>query len=268
MRLFAASVLCVLAVQVAGQEVCPQEPIWSYCETSATGPQHWAALRQDWRACAGNNDGFQQSPIQIPTRRRSTTHGPLHLEYVTIPSLKVTNTGHAIKMPEPYGVREYLYLSSAPGIAYELKEFHFHVPAEHMNPPGIAPVGELHLVHRRGSVDLAVAIFLELGDADNEKLEPIISALPLRACCAMTRGALDLAGLVKASDQDSFIYYVGSLTTPRCTRVEWYILPKTISISQKQLDSLNMFGSNARPARAASPNTVYCYPASATCPSN
>jgi carbonic anhydrase len=191
--------------------------------------------------------------------------GPLTISYGEIP-LEVTNTSHAIKIPLPKKSASYFALGPAGNeVRFKLVEFHFHVPAEHANVPGVAnPVAEVHFVHDGPGGAAAIAILLTLSKEDNENLAPLIAAIPKTPLCgSVNSGLFNLAKLVGVAKPSRFIEYGGSLTTPDCTKVRWFVLSTTIAISQRQLNVLNIFGGNARPLQTST--ATYCWPAGQSC---
>jgi len=120
-------------------------------------------------------------------------------------------------------------------------------------------------VHEGPGGDAAIAILLTLSKDDNPSLAPIIAAIPKTPLCGMLNTGLrvDLARLVGNATPPRFIEYDGSLTTPACTRVRWFVLSTTIGISHSQLNVLNMFGGNSRPLQKSI--ATYCWPASSSC---
>lgn len=228
--------------------VCKPGPIYSYCDASMNGPDKWYRLDPKWEACSGST--LQQSPIAISSG--SPVTGKLEQQYASM-NLTVTNTSHSIKIYAPEGSA--LTMKTPEG-EWKLVEFHFHVPAEHRvsNVPGNI-VGELHFVHSYGvpARSGAIGVLLALSPDDNPALTPILNALPNLALCSRvnTGASFNPATLLPAPALGPFFAYNGSLTTPECTPVRWFVLTKTIPISQPQLTKLNVFYGNARPPQPA-----------------
>lgn len=112
---------------------------------------------------------------------------------------------------------------------WDLLQFHIHAPAEH-TIDGKRYAAELHLVHRRLAGSLAVvAVFFEIGE-ENSAFTNFMDHLDDGQAFAFN--LLDLI-----PDDLAYYHYLGSLTTPPLSEnVEWYILPKTLTLSQAQLD--------------------------------
>ena len=257
-----ALVLSLLAVDAAEAQGCGPGLVWNYCTCgpcSAHGPAHWATIADP--ACSGTK--VPQSPAALTAEPAFHDVGPLTLRYGPA-SLSLEHVASAIK----------LFPSTAQGIllgpnqtAYVLKELHFHVPPEH-ELAGVKAVAELHLVHEAAGDPRPVAIgvfLIDSGGVPNQALDSIVSTVGTVPLCSRgTRNAeADLSKIVPKELAARFLEYGGSLTTPPCGAVRWIILPQPIRISKQQLDSLNLFGSNARPTQPAAPLT--CWPRGETC---
>jgi carbonic anhydrase len=226
-----ATLLC-LAAPAAAQE---------FGYSGDIGPEHWGELSPAWAECAR---GTEQSPVdlahrRIPVRRESK----LPIAYGETEG-EIFNNGHTIEV-ETEG-ENFLELD---GEAYELIQFHFHTPSEHV-AGGRGYDMELHLVHRSEAGELAVVgVFLQRG-ATSAALAPIFEQLP------------DEVGphtpLAEPFDPSDFLpekrrnfRYQGSLTTPPCSEgVRWMVLVDAMPISDEDMARFNeIVRFNARPVQ-------------------
>ncbi|MGZ5442449.1 MAG: carbonic anhydrase family protein [Thermoanaerobaculia bacterium] len=256
-------VFIILAVQVAADPICTSGVVWNYCscgECELNGPANWGTLGgPNWPECTGRT--ITQSPATL-TAPRFRAMGPLTLRYQAM-NLTMANTGHAIKVLPT--APQFVTLDQGPRLF--LKEFHFHVPAEH-SLPGVKAMAEMHLVHASegDSVPTAIAVLLVEAPTPNLALAAIVSTAATVPMCdeSRTTSPVDLSELVPQSVASSFLAYSGSLTTPPCTGVRWLILTTPISVSHDQVERLNLFGANARPS-SGKPVEVTCWPEGANC---
>jgi carbonic anhydrase len=205
------------------------------------GPSYWGELSPAWELCGS---GAAQSPVDLAHRRISArSAGRLALETHESEG-EIFDNGHTVEV-EVEGENA-LELD---GERYELVQFHFHSPSEHV-VDGRGYDMELHLVHRSEAGALAVlGVFLQRG-ASSGALAPIFEQLP------------DEVGphtpLAEPFDPAAFLprslrhyRYEGSLTTPPCSEgVRWMVLREPVSISDEHMarfDERVRF--NARPAQ-------------------
>lgn len=120
------------------------------------------------------------------------------------------------------------------GTTYDLLQFHFHAPAEHLIN-GVASALELHFVHQSTVGELLVVGQLFEVGAFNSSIDPIFSDLPLVSGGQKTVNGFNLNALLP-NTLTSF-RYDGSLTTsPYTGGVKWNVLTTRSSLSQTQLD--------------------------------
>ncbi len=178
----------------------------------------------------GSADGrFSYGPVPLPPER--TSHG---LQITTPPDLRY---GYAFSWrgsrDHPGGEAEYL-----------LRQFHFHVPAEHRIAPsdgkGSETIGfamEVHLVHDRtdGEGRSVVAILFREGD-ENPFLAKLIDSM-----AGGVGHEVDLRGLLPAEPTRIFVYQ-GSLTAPPCSEgVIWLVAENPMTASAEQIAALRGF---------------------------
>ncbi|KAG8501088.1 hypothetical protein CXB51_003164 [Gossypium anomalum] len=223
------------------------------------GPDRWGMLEPKFAPCS---IGKRQSPINI--QRNLTVHNkllkPLTRNYNSV-NATLFNKGYSV------GVRfeEYpgdLWIN---GKNYTLKQFHWHLPAEHQIE-GQQFAAELHLVHQ-AAVDGSFAVVAALYQESNA--DPLI--------CRIIEGLKHLGGEnttvplgilnINELNRRSHKYYtyVGSLTTPPCSEnVIWIILGKVMSISNEQIIALDIplnsdCKKNARPCQPLNGREVDMY---------
>ena len=216
--------------------------VWSY--QGSTGPEQWADLSPCFAACAGTS----QSPIDL-TGAAASALDRLEPGYQTAPGI-AENTGHSIKVPIAGGS---LTIGED---RYDLREFHFHTPAEHVID-GTTWDAEVHLVHADADERIAVlGLFVERGAA-NAFMTTLAPFLPGQDR-AGTPVALRLTDLLP--DNLTYFTYDGSLTSPPCSQgVRWMVLKTPVTFSYEQLVLLKSYfpEGNARPAQPLQGRTIY-----------
>ena len=135
------------------------------------------------------------------------------------------------------------------GKKYELLQFHFHHPSEHLLAGKPFDL-ECHFVHRSAAGDLAVVgVFIKPG-ASNMALQPVFDAMPAKATPETKVAAtVDTAALLPKSG--SYFRYMGSLTTPPCSEgLTWTVFKEPIEASPEQIRQFaSLFSNNARPVQ-------------------
>jgi carbonic anhydrase len=224
--------------KVAGKVAEHHAPHWSY--EGATGPAEWGQLSADFKTCAV---GTQQTPIDLKGAVPASPKDGLVFDYKSFP-LKIINNGHTIQVNAASGSS-----ISIAGERYDLVQFHFHHPSEHLLS-GKTREMELHLVHKSASGALAVVgVFITLG-AENAALKPVFSALPAKAGPEVAIEAT--VEPAKMLPSGPYYRYMGSLTTPPCSEsVTWSVYEQPIEASKEQIATFAaLFANNARPAQA------------------
>ena len=212
-------------------------PHWGY--DGAAGPSHWGRLSPDFKVC---EVGLQQSPIDLKGATPADP-GTIDVTFRKMP-LRIVNNGHTIQVKCAPGSR-----SRIAGKRYELVQFHFHHPSEHLLNGKKFPL-ELHFVHRAADGGLAViGVFMRRGQL-NPALQPIWNAFPAAAGPERSAG-VDIDPMSLLPPTRTFYRYSGSLTTPPCSEgIVWSVLVDPIELSQGQVRRFAaLFPSNARPAR-------------------
>lgn len=210
-------------------------PHWSY--EGNGGPQNWGQLQADFRVC---DLGLEQTPIDLKAATRAEV-GLVEPNFREIP-LTILNNGHTIQVNCATGCNTVIN-----GMRYELLQFHFHHPSEHLLSGKRFDL-ELHFVHRSAAGELAVlGVFIQPG-ATNGALEPIWAAMPASEGPVRETGvAIKPASLLPSSK--SAFRYAGSLTTPPCSEgVLWTVFKEPIEASPAQVKQFaQLFPMNARP---------------------
>lgn len=204
------------------------------------GPENWGTLSTDWASCG---EGQAQSPINI-SGAIGVDLSDIEMNYQES-AMNIFNNGHTIQVNYDEG-SSITYNE----IDYQLLQFHFHHPSEHILDGASAPM-EIHFVHRSASGSLAVVgVMLMEGDEANAAYAPIFEHLPAEESEADAMGmTINAADLIPAGS--SFYTYNGSLTTPPCTEiVRWLVLAEPVTLSAEQIEAFGaIFENNARPTQ-------------------
>lgn len=209
---------------------------WEY--SGETGPEAWGDLQPEFQACS---IGTEQSPINLTGPIR-TEFSPPQI-YWKDTNADVANNGHTIIVNVPAGSS--ITLEGRP---YELLQFHFHHPSEHLLD-GRAEEMEAHFVHKSAEGDLAVVgVFIRLG-RENEALKPIWEVMPQSIESPVGSARVSPAALLPI--ERTMFRYAGSLTTPPCTEiVSWIAYRTPIEASLAQVQAFTeLFPTNARPVQ-------------------
>jgi carbonic anhydrase len=223
---------------------------WSY--QGATGTDFWGDLAPEFKTCSS---GQAQSPINLPTNPPSNIEGSgftlnvgsLDLNYQDTP-LTIVNNSHTIRVDYQPGSNLTL-----DGEVYELLQFHFHQPSEHLIG-GKKAAMEAHFVHQNQTTgDLVVLAVLMAEGQINQALEFIWQQIPLSDSPISQISDLTINALQLLPENSRQYYrYQGSLTTPPCSEiVTWLVLKQPVSVAKSQLSKFfTTIGNNARPVQA------------------
>ncbi|MEY4427569.1 MAG: hypothetical protein RLZZ182_258 [Pseudomonadota bacterium] len=217
---------------------------WAYA--GDTGPESWGRLKPEFQTCML---GKRQSPIDIrdgiPVQLE-----PIQFDYRPTP-FKVIDNGHTVQVNvEPGNAINVL------GHRYELVQFHFHRPSEErLNGRQFDMVA--HLVHKDVDGKLAVvAVLIEQGKA-HPAVQLVWNSLPLEKGMEQRSPVMmDLLALLP--EDQRYVTYMGSLTTPPCTEgVLWMVLKQPVQLSREQMNVFaRMYPMNARPIQNAAGRMV------------
>jgi carbonic anhydrase len=181
-----------------------------------------------------------QSPIDF--RSDSTYFGRLPALNFNLSSdtpLDVINNGSPD--PEKTAVRANVNSGAGSltlsGHEWDLAQFHFHTPSEHLLNGQASPM-EMHLVFSDSNDNLlVVGRWVEAG-AFNSDLDPIFSNVPQNTSETLHIDHFNLNTLIPAS-LESF-RYSGSLTTPQFDEgVSWVMLSEPLSMSSEQINAFS-----------------------------
>lgn len=228
---------------------------WGY--HGEASPEHWAELSPAYAACG--HDGTQ-SPIDLQSPPAVLGGEGIRMDYRTS-SLRIAHhqhvtdildDGHTIQVSVDEGSR--LTTAREP---YDLKQFHFHTPAEHTVDGRVHPM-EIHFVHRSASGRFAVlAAFVDVGES-NPNLARLIEHLPDERGGVVHRPELTIDPGVHFTSMTSAYAYQGSFTTPPCTEaVEWIVMSTPLTASRDQISAFaEKLDGNARPQRPRGDRTI------------
>ncbi|MEL6495290.1 MAG: carbonic anhydrase family protein [Cyanobacteria bacterium J06623_7] len=215
---------------------------WTY--QGKTGTDYWGEIAPEFQTCGS---GQAQSPINIEGSGFSLDVGRLDLNYQDTP-LVIVNNGRTIRVD--YEAGSSLTLDEQ---IYELIQFHFHQPSEHLIA-GKAAAMEAHFVHRNSATgDLVVLAVLMAEGKANRVLESIWQRIPPSDTPAEKVADITINALQLLPENSRKYYrYQGSLTTPPCSEiVTWLVLKQPVTVSKSQLTSFKqIIGNNARPVQA------------------
>jgi carbonic anhydrase len=232
------------AVALAGVAACPlcrsaAADEWGY--RGEHGPAHWGQLKPEFQACSS---GTMQTPIDLRAPATGAADA-VKRDYRTMP-LALIHNGHTVQVNAAPGSG-----ATIDGVRFELVQFHFHHPSEHLLS-GEAATLEVHFVHRNAAGQLAVlGVFLEADGKPLAALEPIWAALPEKAGPARTVTGVTIAPERLFPAGRSHFRYQGSLTTPPCSEgVDWVVYAEPVEISRAQgARFARLFPINARPVQ-------------------
>lgn len=247
------------AVFAAGPDTCSVP--WSYNRTALNGPARWGTLDERYDTCLL---GEEQTPVDIsgalydgPTPGVIIRPGTKKIIVEKLPyTLEV--------MPAEAGAS--LGTMTIDGAEYDILQFHFHGPSEHLLR-GVSYPLEMHWVTRRISApspgsqiqaDLAVFGIMLTPGTTNAGLAPVLALIPsaavdpLQACPSRpSNEAINLRSILEGFQARYLFGYGGSLTTPPCTQgVRWLVAANPMEVSSAQIAAIVAAlprGGNARP---------------------
>ncbi|ALQ52112.1 carbonic anhydrase [Nitrosomonas ureae] len=231
-----------------------------YATLAVSAPPHWSHDEQaTWWAI---QDTTQNVPLNYPYADCGVGkhQSPIDLATVNINDSKPLN-----KLAALYDTDTPVFFNSGHGVqvntsenytgalmigeeSFPLIQFHFHEPSEHVVGGKNFPA-ELHYVHinEDGRI-IVLAVAIDVGE-ENAIFETILNNTPHEEGGQNSSSGIQInpAQLLPDLDAANLDYYTiaGSLTTPPCSEgVQWYLLPKVITISAAQLEQLKGFYTN------------------------
>jgi carbonic anhydrase len=214
---------------------------WAYAGPGA--PEQWGKLKPEYEACA---KGERQSPIDIKDGARLDLP-PIVFDYQPA-ALRIVDNGHTVQVN--YAEGSAITLG---GERYELKQLHFHKPAEE-RIDGRTFDMSAHLVHRSASGRLAVvAVLFEAREQSNAFLRGLWPHLPLEQGREISNKEVMVDVNALLPEARTYFTYIGSLTTPPCTEgVQWVVLKTPVEVSPDQVAVFGkLYSMNARPLQPA-----------------
>lgn len=210
---------------------------WDY--EGELGPDHWDKLiLEKWHCKIGD----MQSPIGISVTEKTKLNDIIFHYYST--PLKIINNGHTIQVNYEKGSS-----ISIGQKKYELIQFHFHTPSEHVIHKKRYPM-EAHLVHKGEHGQLAVVAVLMDEGKENAFIKTLWSNFPKEVGKEHIVSDIRIcASQLLPKNTTAYYSYPGSLTTPPCTEnVNWLILKTPIEVSKAGLHKFtSLFKYDARP---------------------
>ncbi|GAP87149.1 putative carbonic anhydrase [Rosellinia necatrix] len=207
----------------------------------AGGPVLWHHLSAANELCAS---GTNQSPINMV--QGSFTLSPASDLAVSLPDTVAEgatfeNLGSTIEVVME-GQGGTLQLDD---VEYELLQFHFHHPSEHVDN-GVSMPMEMHMVFSAGTQLAVIGVYIDLVDGANATglrrraaastmLETIFASIDDIATPGNTTktAPFQMTELTELLATTEFQRYSGSLTTPPCSEgVSWSVPTKKLSLSR------------------------------------
>lgn len=221
---------------------------WGY-QAPDVLPEHWGDEEVNKLCQAGQ----AQSPINIKKVQKPAVNQFNLVANYQPQDFTVTNNGHTVVYDATNPATNTLTIN---GVAYQLLQFHYHIPSEHTVMDNRYPL-ELHFVHQNAQKQLAVVGVLVQAGADNANLQRILTDLPTTPTAKGSVTQLNVATLMPTASQT--YAYDGSLTTPPCSeQVQWLLKATPITASQTQINQLaKLYQGNNRPIQPNANRPVY-----------
>lgn len=122
------------------------------------------------------------------------------------------------------------------GVYYELTQFHFHTPSEHVLDDHRFPV-EQHFVHRGpDGQTLVVGLFLTGGGRGGTPQDAVLHTLP-QECGKEAEVSVDLSAALP-EDLSTFRYAGSLTTTPATEGVSWLVLRRHRAVTDSSVEGL------------------------------
>ncbi|KAI8632746.1 carbonic anhydrase [Xylariaceae sp. FL1651] len=261
---FAAMMMPVLGFCGAHTYLDPREegsetvPVASFGYFGSGGPLMWHRLDAANALCA---TGKYQSPINMVPE--SFTLVPGSNLTVTLPAdlpqgATFENLGSTIEVVME-GLGGSLLFD---GLDYNLTQFHFHHPSEHVNN-GVSMPMEMHMVFTHETTIAVIGVYIDLtdaapsaltsvlpGSASSAMLETIFSSIDAIASPgeATKTPAFGMSELNEVLACGSYQRYSGSLTSPPCSEeVSWSVSTNKLLLSRETyLKVRDVVGFNSR----------------------
>jgi len=186
--------------------------------------------------------GVIQSPVNILTSAAQEGAAKVRLHYGEAKE-ETKNLGHTVQV----SFVDKTNWVEFDGDRFELLQFHFHTPSEHL-VDGVTYPMEMHLVHRKVGTEnqyLVIGVLFKEG-AENPLIQAFLDEVPELEGQAGPTGVIDLGPFIRPDE--GFYAYRGSLTTPPYTEtVRWYVSKEVQVASPEQVEHIyRLEGDNAR----------------------
>ena len=217
---------------------------WSY--SGEAGPEHWSEIDKANAACSA---GSQQSPLNISGSVKAMLP-PIAVSWKK-DSGRMVNNGHTVQVNVPPGST-----LSRGGSRYELLQYHFHHPSEHL-VEGKRFAMEAHFVHQNiENNDLGVLAVLLVPGVVNAAFAQLAAAFPAQADTEVIVATVDVNGLLPVTL--GYWYYEGSLTTPPCTEnVDWMLATQSLEVAEADIAKFAaLYPANARTVKPSNRRLV------------
>lgn len=237
------TLLAVGILLSSGMACAGEGAAWSYSGDS--GPDNWVKLSPEYSSCAGSN----QSPVNLSGFIDAKLE-PVKFNY-SAGSANILNNGHTVQINMLPG-----NTITVDGIAFELKQFHFHLPSENLINGKSFPM-EAHLVHADKDGHLAVVAVMVTTGAASSVLSKAWAQMPQQGETKPI--AADISALDILPAQRDYYRFNGSLTTPPCSEgVRWLVMKQPISASQAQINQFLqvMHHHNNRPVQPVNARVI------------
>lgn len=197
--------------------------------------------------------GIIQSPVNILTTEAQEGAARVRLHYGAAEE-HVKNLGHTVEVD----VDDASNWVEVDGERFELLQFHFHTPSEHLLD-GVTYPMEMHLVHRKAGTEnqyLVIGVLFKEGRA-SPLIDSFLNQIPQMEGDEGPKGVVDLGPFLRPDE--GYYAYRGSLTTPPYTEtVRWYISKEIHVASPEQVESIYAIeGDNARHIQVFRGRRVY-----------
>jgi carbonic anhydrase len=189
-------------------------------------------------------EGRRQSPIDLGDARPAELPA-IEFDYGETVEAEVFDTGKSVQVDFAAGHRPWIAVR---GERFELIEFHFHEPAEHVVGSEEHAM-ELHFVNANQVGELAVVgVFLEDTAAEPQPaIARIWATVPERP---RERARITLAPEELLPADRRYVRYAGSLTTGACAEgVRWHVLGGRLAVTPRQVEEYR-HPNSARPVQA------------------
>ena len=220
-------------------------PHWTYEGTE--GPAHWPTLDSAYKTCGA---GILQSPIDV---RNAVAADLPDIVFRYQPSpLWLVDNGHTIQVTYASGSEVVIGRQT-----YQLKQFHFHHPAEERVNGKAYPL-VAHLVHASADGRLVVVAVLFKRGMPNDAVSGVWQHLPVEKEKEVSVDGVstDANGLIPKSR--GYYTFAGSLTTPPCSEgVAWFVMKTPVEVSAEQISAFAArYPHNARPLQPANGRAI------------